>query len=156
MSSTHRHLLLDFFWQVISGPPCILLYRKIRIWLSPKLLNSHGRKKSKLSRLRNRRGPTHHRTWQISCTVPKRESDHATDSPNHRCPRTMNSESNTLLVQIYLIFGLQACCEKFVLSNRSSTSYRNVSYINRGLQIRRQLLTTLLLVTTNYCNCFDQ
>jgi hypothetical protein len=23
MSSTHRHLLLDFFWQVISGPPCI-------------------------------------------------------------------------------------------------------------------------------------
>jgi hypothetical protein len=24
MSSTHRHLLLDFFWQVISGPPCIL------------------------------------------------------------------------------------------------------------------------------------
>jgi hypothetical protein len=25
MSSTHRHLLLDFFWQVISGPPCILI-----------------------------------------------------------------------------------------------------------------------------------
>jgi hypothetical protein len=25
MSSTHRHLLLDFFWQVISGPPCIIL-----------------------------------------------------------------------------------------------------------------------------------
>jgi hypothetical protein len=24
MSSTHRHLLLDFFWQVISGPPCIV------------------------------------------------------------------------------------------------------------------------------------
>jgi hypothetical protein len=24
MSSTHRHLLLDFFWQVISGPPCII------------------------------------------------------------------------------------------------------------------------------------
>jgi hypothetical protein len=23
MSSTHHHLLLDFFWQVISGPPCI-------------------------------------------------------------------------------------------------------------------------------------
>jgi hypothetical protein len=23
MSSTHRHQLLDFFWQVISGPPCI-------------------------------------------------------------------------------------------------------------------------------------
>jgi hypothetical protein len=23
MSSTHRHLLLDFFWQVISGPSCI-------------------------------------------------------------------------------------------------------------------------------------
>jgi hypothetical protein len=23
MSSTHRHLLLDVFWQVISGPPCI-------------------------------------------------------------------------------------------------------------------------------------
>jgi hypothetical protein len=23
MSSTHCHLLLDFFWQVISGPPCI-------------------------------------------------------------------------------------------------------------------------------------
>jgi hypothetical protein len=23
MSSTHRHLLLDFFWQDISGPPCI-------------------------------------------------------------------------------------------------------------------------------------
>jgi hypothetical protein len=25
MSSTHRHLLLDFFWQVISGPSCIRL-----------------------------------------------------------------------------------------------------------------------------------
>jgi hypothetical protein len=24
MSSTHRHLLLDLFWQVISGPPCII------------------------------------------------------------------------------------------------------------------------------------
>jgi hypothetical protein len=23
VSSTHRHLLLDFFWQVTSGPPCI-------------------------------------------------------------------------------------------------------------------------------------
>jgi hypothetical protein len=23
MSSTRHHLLLDFFWQVISGPPCI-------------------------------------------------------------------------------------------------------------------------------------
>jgi hypothetical protein len=23
MSSTYRHLLLDFFWQVISGSPCI-------------------------------------------------------------------------------------------------------------------------------------
>jgi hypothetical protein len=23
MSSTHHHLLLDFFWQVISGPACI-------------------------------------------------------------------------------------------------------------------------------------
>jgi hypothetical protein len=25
MSSTHRHLLLDLLWQVISGPPCILI-----------------------------------------------------------------------------------------------------------------------------------
>jgi hypothetical protein len=25
MSSTHRHLFLDFFWQVISGPACIHL-----------------------------------------------------------------------------------------------------------------------------------
>jgi hypothetical protein len=25
MSSTHRHLLLDFFWQVISGPLCIII-----------------------------------------------------------------------------------------------------------------------------------
>jgi hypothetical protein len=25
MSSTHRHLLQDFLWQVISGPPCIFL-----------------------------------------------------------------------------------------------------------------------------------
>jgi hypothetical protein len=25
MSSTHRHQLLDFFWQVISGPPCIMV-----------------------------------------------------------------------------------------------------------------------------------
>jgi hypothetical protein len=30
MSSTHRHLLLDFFWQVISGPPCILFTIIIR------------------------------------------------------------------------------------------------------------------------------
>jgi hypothetical protein len=30
MSSTHRHLLLDFFWQVISGPPCIR--RPTRHW----------------------------------------------------------------------------------------------------------------------------
>jgi hypothetical protein len=29
MSSTHRHLLLDFFWQVISGPPCIC-YSELR------------------------------------------------------------------------------------------------------------------------------
>jgi hypothetical protein len=29
MSSTHRHLLLDFFWQVISGPPCIYIYINI-------------------------------------------------------------------------------------------------------------------------------
>jgi hypothetical protein len=26
MSSTHRHLLLYFFWQVISGPPCIFFF----------------------------------------------------------------------------------------------------------------------------------
>jgi hypothetical protein len=25
MSSTHHHILLDFFWQVISGPPCICI-----------------------------------------------------------------------------------------------------------------------------------
>jgi hypothetical protein len=33
MSSTHRHLLLDFFWQVISGPPCIppmLIFKRKR------------------------------------------------------------------------------------------------------------------------------
>jgi hypothetical protein len=29
MSSTHRHLLLDFFWQVISGPPCIIDFRSL-------------------------------------------------------------------------------------------------------------------------------
>jgi hypothetical protein len=39
MSSTHRHLLLDFFWQVISGPPCITLlspfslFRKTRTFM---------------------------------------------------------------------------------------------------------------------------
>jgi hypothetical protein len=27
MSSTRRHLLLDFFWQVISGPPCIFVLK---------------------------------------------------------------------------------------------------------------------------------
>jgi hypothetical protein len=31
MSSTHRHLLLDFFWQVISGPPCIYSYIQVLV-----------------------------------------------------------------------------------------------------------------------------
>jgi hypothetical protein len=31
MSSTHRHLLLDVFWQVISGPPCIQVEHDIHI-----------------------------------------------------------------------------------------------------------------------------
>jgi hypothetical protein len=30
MSSTHRHLLLDFFWQVISGPPCMYVFFYIK------------------------------------------------------------------------------------------------------------------------------
>jgi hypothetical protein len=30
MSSTHRHLLLDFFWQVISRPPCIAQLERVQ------------------------------------------------------------------------------------------------------------------------------
>jgi hypothetical protein len=35
MSSTHRHLLPDFLWQVLSGPPCI-------IFTSENHLNAHS------------------------------------------------------------------------------------------------------------------
>jgi hypothetical protein len=37
MSSTHRHLLLDVFWQVISGPPCIIIRIRWKCWVTPRL-----------------------------------------------------------------------------------------------------------------------
>jgi hypothetical protein len=46
MSSTRRHLLLDFFWQVISGPPCI---KKIQDWKMREFFNGRVRQDALLN-----------------------------------------------------------------------------------------------------------
>jgi hypothetical protein len=42
MSSTHRHLSLDFFWQVISGPPCIIYFCLEKISILPFIISATG------------------------------------------------------------------------------------------------------------------
>jgi hypothetical protein len=52
MSSTHRHLLLDFFWQVISGPPCIFIVNSFLLQALRANCTLEGEKLSRLMSLR--------------------------------------------------------------------------------------------------------
>jgi hypothetical protein len=48
MSSTHRHLLLDFFWQVISGPPCIDSHKRLQLEYDDRPIRDANSKKNVL------------------------------------------------------------------------------------------------------------